>query len=129
MKKILLFSALLTVLTACQESLEQRAERTLKDYSEKNCPLALDENIVMDSCAFEKDTHTLHYYYTISGILDNDSILNREAMRQMLVDGLKNETSTRVFKEAGYNFEYTYFSESHPGTMLFEATIAKEDYQ
>jgi hypothetical protein len=128
MKKIFLLPVLMAVLTACQESLEQRAERTMRDYSEKNCPLKLSESIVMDSCSFEADTHTLHYFYHFSGALDNDSSLNKEGMRQILVDALKNETSTRIYKEAGYNFMYTYFSEKRPDQILFEATMTQEDY-
>lgn len=129
MKKIILFAATLFALSACQESLEQRALRTLQDYSDKNCPMMLSEQITMDSCAFELSTHTLHYYYTLSGEMDNDSTMDSEAMRQMLVDALKNETSTRIYKEAGYSFQYTYHSQSKRGQVLFDATMTKEDYQ
>ena len=129
MKRILFLATTILLLTACQESLEERAKRTLQDYSNKNCPMPVSSEITMDSCAFETATHTLHYFYTFKGSLDNDSLLNREAMRNALVTALKNETSTRIFKEAGYNFKYTYYSEKQSGTVLFEATMEKEDYQ
>ncbi|MBQ8158921.1 MAG: hypothetical protein IJ081_07890 [Prevotella sp.] len=129
MKKILIFLLTAGLLSACQESLEKRAERTLQDYSEKNCPMQLSESIVMDSCAFETDSHTLHYFYTFMGNMDNDSTLNTSSMRQLLLDALKNETTTRVFKEAGYSFKYTYYSQKQKGKILFETVMAKEDYQ
>lgn len=129
MRKILLFATAILLLTACQESLENRAQRTLKEYSEKNCPMQLSETILMDSCAFEMDTHTLHYYYTLMGTLDNDSTLNTTVMRQMLIDALRNETQTRIFKEAGYNFKYTYYSQTQKGKVIFETLMTKEDYQ
>jgi len=50
-------------------------------------------------------------------------------MRQLLLDALKNETTTRVFKEAGYSFKYTYYSQKQKGKILFETVMAKEDYQ
>ncbi len=129
MKKTLLLLTPLLLFAACQESLEKRAARVMQEYSDKNCPMQLNEYIVMDSCAFETDSHTLHYYYTLMGEMDNDSTLNTAGMRDMLVGALKNETSTRVYKEAGYSFKYTYFSQTKPGKIIFEATMTKEDYE
>ncbi len=129
MRKFCFLVTSLLLLTSCQESLEKRAERVMKEYSLKNCPMAIDQTVTMDSCAFETDSHTLHYYYTLQGAMDNDSTLNKTAMRQLLVDALKNETTTRVFKEAGYNFKYTYYSQSKPGQLIFETMMTKDDYQ
>ena len=128
MKRLLFLAVAAMILTACQESLEQRAQRTLKEYNDKNCPIQLRENIIMDSCSFDVASHTLHYYYTLMGELDNDSTLNTESMRQLLEEGLRNETHTRIFKDAGYNFSYTYHSFSTPQKVLFETTLTKEDY-
>ncbi len=128
MKKLVLLLTPFLLFTACQESLEERAARVLQEYSDKNCPMQLSESIVMDSCAFETESHTLHYYYSLMGQMDNDSTLDKTKMREMLVGALKNETSTRVYKEAGYSFKYTYFSQSKPGTLIFETTMTKEDY-
>ena len=49
--------------------------------------------------------------------------------KNMLIEALKNETSTRVYKEAGYSFKYTYFSQKEKGRLLFETIMTKEDYQ
>lgn len=128
MKKILTLLLTVLLISACQESLEKRAERTLQDYCEKNCPMQLSESIVMDSCSFDINSHTLHYYYTFMGVMDNDSTLNAASMRQMLLEALRNETSTRVYKEAGYSFKYTYYSQKQHGKILFETLMSKEDY-
>ena len=101
----------------------------MKEYNEKNCPTQLNATIMMDSCAFESDSHTLHYYYTLMGVMDNDSVIKSNNLRDMLIEALKNETSTRVHKEAGYSFKYTYFSQNKKGQLLFETVITKEDYQ
>ncbi len=118
-----------TVFASCQETLEQRAERTMLEYTQKNCPQQMGETIVMDSCRFETATHTMHYFYRFMGAMDNDSTLDADYMRQLLKDALRNETSTRTFKEAGYTFTYTYRSASQPDKVLFEATFPKEEYQ
>ncbi len=128
MKKVVLLLASVFIFAACQESLEERATRVLKEYSEKNCPMQLDPSIIMDSCAFEVDSHTLHYYYSLLGAMDNDSTLPTVQMREALLGALKNETSTRTYKEAGYNFKYTYHSQKQPGKVLFEALMTKKDY-
>ena len=130
MRKILLLSvALLLLFSSCQESLEKRAQRALQEYSDKNCPIFFGDYVVMDSCAFDIPTLTLNYYYHFRGAMDNDSALQREQMRQTLLDALKNETTTRVYKEASYNFRYTYFSEKEPSKKLFEALFTPEDYK
>ncbi len=131
MKKSLLFVLCTLLFAACQESLEERAQRTLQEYSEKNCPQQITSTIVLDSCSFDMSTTTLRYYYRFMGAMDNDSMVNAQAsdMRGLLVSALKNETSTRIFKEAGYNYQYTYFSAKEPGKVLFETVLTKEDYE
>lgn len=129
MKIFVVLATISLIFVSCQESLEQVAARTMKEYSMKNCPQKISETMVMDSCRFEADSHTLHYFYRFMGVMDNDSLLDKAQMRELLVGALKNETSTRVYKEAGYNYQYTYFSESQPGKVLFDATLTAEDYR
>ena len=128
MKQIALFALLGMFLTSCQESLEEQAARAQREFTEKNCPMQLTSTIILDSCSFEAESHTMCYYYQLLGEMDNDGNLNTRMMRQMLVERLKNELSMRVFKEAGYNFRYQYYSQRHPGQILFETTITKKDY-
>ena len=130
MKKNLSLVVSVLLFIACQESLEQRAQRALRDYSDKNCPMVINESVTLDSCAFDIPTLTLNYYYHLSGAFDNDSSVNAKSgeMRQLLIESLKNETSVRTYKEAGYSFRYIYYSKTEPDDILFETTIKKEDY-
>lgn len=128
MKKFIVLAMISLLFASCQESLEQVASRTLREYSMKNCPQLISETMVMDSCRFETDSHTLHYFYRFMGEMDNDSLLDKAQMRELLVRALKNETSTRIFKEAGYSFQYTYRSDSQPDMILFDALLTTEDY-
>ena len=67
MKKLWVLSAIMMLLTACQESLEDRCAREAKEYTRKNCPAKMDNNSILDSLTFERETHTLHYYYRLTG--------------------------------------------------------------
>ena len=115
-------------LAACQESLEERAAREAQMYTKKNCPAKISETVIMDSMTFEAQTHTIHYYYTLTGIADNDSTLNPDEARANLLAALKNTTALSVYKEEKYRFAYTYHSEKSPETVLYETTFADGDY-
>ena len=128
MKKVFVFACLALLFAACQESLEDRCAREAKAYTAKNCPAKMEENIILDSLTFEKATHTLHYYYRLTGIADKEGALDSTGARKALQDGLKNTTAMKTYKDNGYNFTYTYFSSKDPTKVLFEATFTKKDY-
>lgn len=117
------------VLTGCQESLEDRCEREAKDYTAKKCPALLTEGVTIDSLVFYKSTHTLTYYYTLSGVLDNAEALESHDFRSILLRELRNSPDLNLYKEAGYNFDYVYYSQKQRGTLLLNTTFRSKDYQ
>ena len=129
MKKIVYFIAAIILLSACQETLEERCSREAKEFTEKNCPLRAANGIVMDSMSFDKKSHTISYYYIVSGVLDDSTILLGNNPRERLLTVIKNTTKLKLYQEAGYNFRYVYFSEKKKGTQLFEATFRESDYK
>ena len=129
MKKVLVFACLALIFAACQESLEDRCAREAKAYTAKNCPTKVEENIILDSLTFERETHTLHYYYRMAGIADQEGVLDSVEARNALKDGLRNTTAMKTYKDNEYNFTYTDFSSKDPKKVLFEATFTKKDYQ
>ena len=129
MKKIFVFLFVAMTTFACQESLEQKAAREAELYTRKNCPVQMTDNIIIDSMTFEASTHTLHYYYTLTGVADSAGVLNPNDARQALLAGLKNTTSMGAYKEAGYQFVYTYRSQKNPETVYFETVFSKKDYE
>ena len=129
MKRITIVIIAALLLTACQETLEERCEREAREYTEKKCPALITENVTIDSMTFNKSSHTTTYYYTLDGVLDNAEALKEHDLKGMLLKELKNSTETLLYKEAGYNFRYVYFSTQKKGTKLFEATFRKKDYQ
>ena len=118
-RKTIMLAAAALALSACQESLEDRAAREAKEYTEA---------IVTDSMTFDKQTLTLHYYLSVKGPADTTAIANSE-IKEDMIKALRGTTSVRPYKEAGYNFMYTFHSTKHPGKKLFETTITKSDYK
>lgn len=127
-KRLLLLPIAALTLAACQETLEERCVREAKTYTEKNCPANIDPNTTIDSMAFDVKSHTMCYYYTLSGPADSKEVMAKVNPRKALLEVLRNSTSTKDYKDAGYNFKYIYRSKSKPGTVLFEATFTKNDY-
>ena len=125
---LILTAAISMTLAACQESLEQKAAHEALMYTTKNCPIQMSDNLIMDSLTFEADTHTLHYYYTLTGVADSVGLLNGETLKKVLRTDLKNTTAMMDYKEAGYQFTYTYHSQKDPNKVLFEVTFDENDY-
>ena len=128
MKKILLFATLL-LLTACQETLEDRCARECKEYTQKKCPVLVTNGVTLDSMTFDKSQLLMTYYYTVSGILDDAKALRENDARGMLLKELKNTAALKLYKDAGYNFRYVYHSSKEKGTRVLETTFRKKDYQ
>ena len=124
---LLLLSILL--LTACQETLEDRCAREAREYTEKHCPTLITENMVMDSMTFDKTNKTIGYNYTVKGAIDDSTVINNNEPRKRLLEQVKNSPNLKLYKDAGYSFRYTYYSTKENGTKLFEATFRKSDYQ
>ena len=128
MKKLCMIASFALFLTACQESLEDRCAREAKEYTRKHCPSKIEKNINIDSLTFERETHTLHYYYTLTGNADREGVMEEINGLDILKENLKNSTAMKVYKENHYNFTYTYHSEKDPKKVLLEVTLTDKDY-
>ena len=128
MKKLWGLSAIMLLLTACQESLEDRCARESKEYTKKNCPAKMDNNIILDSLTFERATHTIHYYYTLTGFADQDSVVKNMDAANILRNELRNTTTLKLYKDNHYRFAYTYRSEKDPDKVLLDLVFTDKDY-
>lgn len=129
MNKILLIILSAFLLAACQETLEEKAEKEAKTFTRKKCPYPVHESIDMDSMTFDKKTHTFIYHYTLKGNLDNEQMMRPEQMRNELLNGVKNMTTAKVYMDEAYSFQYIYHSQRNPEKILFETLFTAEDYQ
>ena len=117
-------------LVSCGESLEDRAAREAKEFTEKFCPTPVQNDESTDSLTFDKHTKTYTYYRTLSGPADNAPVINanRAKLVATLLEALKNDPGSKKYKEADFNFHFVYRSKSS-GNILFETTLGNKDYQ
>ena len=128
MKKLSTLFVLLAIMTACQESLEERCERECVSYTKRHCPLRVASDVILDSMTFDRTSHTISYCYTIGGVIDDRQLIERNNPRTQLLQEVKNSTHLKLYKEAGYSFRYVYYSAKTKGTQLFQATFLEADY-
>ena len=128
MKKYWIIAALTLLFTACQESLEDRCAREAQEYTRKNCPAKMDNNTILDSMTFERSSHTLHYYYKLTGFADQDSIAKKIDAVNVLKKELKNTTGLKLYKDNHYRFAYTFRSEKDPDKILIDVVFTDKDY-
>lgn len=129
MKKTIIMILTGMLFVACQESLEDRCQREAKEFTQRACPRHIDTEIVLDSMTFDKESHTIGYCYTLQGSLDDPMRVDKAKFSEALLLEVKNSTNIKLYKDAGYSFRYTYYSEKNSGTKLFEATFRDKDYQ
>jgi ADP-ribose pyrophosphatase YjhB (NUDIX family) len=128
MKKYWLLAVIALLFSSCQESLEDRCERDAKEYTRKHCPTAIDENTLIDSLTFDRTTHTIHYYYKLTGVADEEGMIEQIDAVNELKQGLKNSTAVKVYKDAKYRFAYTYRSSKDPKKILLDVVFTDKDY-
>lgn len=127
MKKYLLIPFVAVFMTACHESLEERAAREAKEFTTKNCPMKVSEYIINDSMTYEKDTRTIHYYYSMHGAADTMTLDKKKAQAE-LIKGVKDATGIRKYKENGFNFAYTYLSTKNKGKIILNVIVTPKEY-
>jgi len=120
-----------TSLTACHESLEDRAAREAREYTEKFCPTPPVNNTRTDSVTFDKPTKTYIYWCAFMNEFDDTLVMqnNLANLQAYLVKGIRENTSIRTLRDAGFHFKYVIHSTKEPLRVLYETTITEEDYR
>ena len=129
MKKIILFALTTLILGACQESLEDKCARECMEFTKRKCPSAVAEEMIVDSMTFDRASHTIQYFYKLTGTSDRADTYETDQARELLKNALKNTTQVMVYKEAGYSFRYVYYSEQNPQTVYLDVLLTEKDYQ
>lgn len=131
MKHKLLFIAFAALLfSSCHRTtLEDLAAKTAKEYTERYCPTPIENSQRTDSVTFSRATHTFGYYYSLSGKLDDSAIIekNKKQIISTILGSLKENTSMKEYKQAGYNFHYVMKSEK-TGEVLIDKIFTSKDY-
>lgn len=130
---IISLSALLslTIFTSCHRTtLEDQAEKVAQEYTERNCPTPVQDMTITDSITFDRSTKTFNYYYTLTDKADDAAAIAKAKgkLTKNLIKSVKENTSMKVYKDAGYNFHYIYRSQKS-GQTLYEHLVTKKDYK
>ena len=126
MKKIIFYAfAVLSLMTACTESLEDRAAREAKEYSDKVCPTPYVNDGRTDSTVFDKTTRTYTYYMTLRGKADNYQVINanKKKLYNIQKESLDNNPGLKKYKEAHFTFRFIYRSAKNPKQVLLDDTF------
>ena len=112
-------------LSSCQESLEDKAARQAKEYTERYCPTPVINYSRTDSVVFDKKRNLYIYYLSFCDMLDDSEIIeeNRDKITDMLTQSVRESTGLKNFIEAGFRFEYVCHSEKEPKKVLFKVNI------
>ena len=129
MKKVILFALATLILGACQESLEDKCARECVEFTKRKCPSAIAQDMIVDSMTFDRASHTVQYYYKLTGASDRPDAYPKDQAKDLLKNALKNTTQVMSYKEAGYNFRYIYYSEKNPQTIFLDILLTEKDYQ
>ena len=98
----------LLFLSSCQESLEEKAARQAKEYTERYCPTPVINYSRTDSVVFDQKRNVYIYYLSFCDMLDDPKVIeeNRDRITDMLTQSVRESTGLKNFIEAGFKFEY-----------------------
>lgn len=117
-------------LTSCHESLEDRAERESKEYTQKFCPTPPQNEVITDSLVFNKATKTQTYYMRLTGSIDNPDALkgHEKELEKAMLNTVRQNPSIQPYKEAGFVFEYICRSDKNPKLMILHFKFGPKQY-
>ena len=122
MKKIIYSIMVLALMVSCTESLEDKAVREAKEYTEKVCPTPFVNDGRTDSTVFDKTTRTYIYYMTLRGKADNALLIkqNHKKLYDVQKASLDNNPGLKKYKEAHFTFRMIYRSAKNPKVVLLD---------
>lgn len=125
MRNTLLLFVAAALMVSCHESLEKRAQREAREYTEKNCPTPWYNYTRTDSVVFNTATRTYTYYCSVNDKMDNATLIADH--EKDITNGLRTEltqnTGLKTYKEAGYNFAYVMRSDKNKQQVLYKHTF------
>ena len=95
------------LLCCCHESIEKRAQREAREYTERNCPTPVLNYMRTDSVVFE---------------------MNRKLIVDNFMKQIDESTSLRAYKQEGFNFALTLHSGKDSKVKYFNKVYTPEEY-
>lgn len=124
-KSLILLATSVVVLSSCQESLADKAEREAKEFTRKYCPTPVQNYTRTDSVVFSKTREVYTYYITFVDKMDDKVLINEHKgeIQKLLTDAIRESTTMKTYIEAGYHFEYVCHSEKNPKEVILTMKI------
>ena len=125
MKKMIYFAVFASLLTSCTESLEDRAAREAKEYTQKYCPTPYVNDSRTDSASFEKSSRVYTYYISLRNAADNKQAIdaNKQKLHKLQKEALDNNPGLKKYKEEHFTFRFIYHSSKNPNEILLDDTF------
>lgn len=127
---VLTLIAVVALASCKHDTLEDRAEKEAKAFTERYCPTPVQNMQRTDSVTFDRSTLTFNYYYRLTGAADDSQAVNK--VQSKIKEALRNElisnTGSKAYKDKGYNFHYVIHSEKTK-EVLYEVTFTPKDYK
>ena len=122
MKKLIYTAVLVSLLASCTESLEDKAAREAKEYTEKYCPTPYVNDSRTDSATFDKSTKTYVYYISLRNKADNKQVIeaNKNKLHKIQKEALDNNPGMKKYKEEHFTFRFVYHSAKNPKEVLLD---------
>ena len=122
MKKLIYTAVLVSLLASCTESLEDKAAREAKEYTEKYCPTPYVNDSRTDSATFDKSTKTYIYYISLRNKADNKQVIeaNKNKLHKIQKEALDNNPGLKKYKEEHFTFRFVYHSAKNPKEVLLD---------
>ena len=122
MKKLIYTAVLVALLASCTESLEDKATREAKEYTEKYCPTPYVNDSRTDSATFDKSTKTYVYYISLRNKADNKQVIeaNKDKLHKIQKEALDNNPGLKKYKEEHFTFRFVYHSAKNPKEVLLD---------
>ena len=121
-KKLIYIAVLVSLLASCTESLEDKAAREAKEYTEKYCPTPYVNDSRTDSAVFDKNTRVFSYYMTLRNKADNKKAIdaNKDKLHKLQKEALDNNPGLKKYKEEHFTFRFVYHSAKNPKEILLD---------
>lgn len=132
MKKVVLVLLGLVSMVSCfHESLDEKIARQTRDYTKRSCPKVMDKYTILDSMVYTIASKRMTYYYSLSGVMDNDSVFSSELLNIFhadLLSNLKNNMGLHELKNNDVSFSYQYYSSTKEGHRYMSFDFSPIDY-
>jgi hypothetical protein len=131
MKKSMLSILLISLLVGCRhETRDEKYQRQAREFTESSCPKPMDKYTVLDSLIYDIEGRVMTYYYSVSGILDSNSVYSSEFLAEFhsnLLDNIQHNAGLVDLKKHAVTFRYNYAS-STSSKVYMSFTIGPSTY-